>query len=1051
MSLRLGSIPVLALLALAGARQVTAGVPPGFADEAVASVGSPTAVAFTPDGRLLIATQPGRLRVIQAGVLLAAPALDLAATLCSNSERGLLGVAVDPAFGSTRRIYLYYTFNRNGDCANAPVNRVSRFVLADSNLVVPGSEQVLVDNIRSTAGNHNGGDLAFGKDGHLYVSVGDGGCDYAPGGGCAGNNDASRDKNVLLGKILRITADGGIPTDNPFQGPGTARCNVAGSTTAAACQETFAWGLRNPYRIAFDPDAAATRLFINDVGQDTWEEIDEGVAGADYGWNCREGAHTNSTTGPCAGVPPSSLRDPIFEYNHSTGCASITGGAFVPDGAWPAEFDDDYLFGDYVCGRLFRLTPLPAGGWVASSFGDALGSLVSMTFGPDGALYYSTYSRGVRRIRATADRPPVARVQANPATGAAPLTVTFDGSASSDPDPGTPIAEYRWDFGDSTSLSTTAPSTVHVYGSPGTFTASLRVASGSPALVSDPATVLINAGNRPPVPAIVLPLAADRFSVGQAVTLVGTATDPDEGPLGGDSLSWTVLLHHAQHTHPFLGPVSGLQVPLVFPAPEDLAAAANSFLEVRLTATDRFGATATVAQNMLPLTVPVAFTTQPAGLEVVVNGQFLRAPFSVTSWAGYGLDVDAPAQEDGAGNGFAFASWSDGGSRRHTIVTPATSAAFVASFAPFPEIGVADAGVREGQSGTRTIAFTATLSAPCTEAVAFDFATADGTAQAGSDYTAVSGRLSFAPGETARTIDVLVTGDHRLEANETFRLLLAHPANGRLPRGESRGTILNDDAAVDWSSDGKPDLLWQNAASGAVALWQMDDVRATGAVLLDPSPVPTRWRIAAAGDFNDDGQADILWQDRTLGVAAVWYMSGTTASGAVLLDPAQPPAGWRVAGAADFNGDGKPDVVWQDPATGALAAWFMDGVTRTGSSPFTPGQAPAGWTVAAVTDWNGDGQPDLVWQNAGTGQIGFWAMDGLTATSAVAFVPGQVPTNWRIAAVADYDRDGKPDLVWQDDSAGVVGLWHMDGLAARDAVPLAPGQVPASWGVVAPK
>jgi glucose/arabinose dehydrogenase len=1051
MSRRRGLVPVCAFLALAAARQATAAVPAGFADEAVASVGSPTALAFTPDGRLLIATQPGRLRVVQSGVLLTAPALDLGATACSNSERGLLGVAVDPAFATTRRIYLYYTFNRNGDCANAPVNRVSRFVLADTSLVVPGSEQVLIDNIPSTAGNHNGGDLSFGKDGHLYVSVGDGGCDYAPGGGCAGNNDASRDRNVLLGKILRITAAGGIPADNPFQGTGTARCNVAGSTTADACQETFAWGLRNPYRIAFDPDAVGTRLFINDVGQDAWEEIDEGVAGADYGWNCREGAHTNSTTGKCSGLPPSAFHDPIFEYHHSTGCASITGGAFVPDGAWPAPFDEDYLFGDYVCGRIFRLSPLPAGGWTASSFGDALGSIVAMTFGPDGALYYSTYSRGVRRIRATVDRPPVARVQASPTTGAAPLAVTFDGSASSDPDPGTPITEYRWDFGDSTSLTTTGPSTVHVYGSPGTYTASLRVASGSPALVSDPATILISASNGPPVPVIVLPAVGSRFAVGQSLTLVGTATDPEEGSLGAASLVWTVLLHHATHTHPFLGPVSGFEVPLVFPAPEDLAAAANSFLEVRLTATDRFGASATVTRDLLPLTVPVTFTTAPGGLEVVVNGQFLGTPITVTSWAAYGLDVDAPPQDDGAGNGFAFVSWSDGGSRRHTILTPATPAAFEASFAPYPEIAVSDAGVPEGQSGTRALRFTATLSAPCSETVAFDFATADGTAQAGSDYAPVSGRLSLAPGETSRTIDVLVTGDRRLEANETLRLLLSNPERGRLVRAESRGTIRNDDAAVDWSSDGKPDLVWQDATSGSVGLWQMDDATATGVVPLDPSPVPTRWRIAAAGDFNDDGQADILWQDRTLGLAAVWYMNGTTATGVTLVDPAQPLTGWRVAGAGDFNDDGRPDVVWQEAATGAIGVWFMDGVTRTGASAFTPGQAPAGWTVAGVTDWNGDGRPDLVWQNAVTGQIGLWEMNGLTATSAVPFVPGQVPANWRIAALADYDGDGKVDLVWQDDSAGVVGLWHMDGLTARDAVPLVPGQVPTEWSVVAPK
>ena len=189
------------------ARGIT--LPSGFTDELVATVGAPTALAFTPDGRLLITTQPGQLRVFQNGALVATPALNLATTgaICSNSERGLLGVAVDPAFTPTSNnfIYLYYTFNRGGGTC---VNRVSRFTLSTTN--VASGELVLIDNIPSPAGNHNAGDVQFGKDGYLYVSVGDGGCDYA-GGGCAGSNDAARDQHSLVGKILRITKAGGIP------------------------------------------------------------------------------------------------------------------------------------------------------------------------------------------------------------------------------------------------------------------------------------------------------------------------------------------------------------------------------------------------------------------------------------------------------------------------------------------------------------------------------------------------------------------------------------------------------------------------------------------------------------------------------------------------------------------------------------------------------------------------------------------------------------------------------------------------------------------------
>jgi glucose/arabinose dehydrogenase len=401
-------LAVVAVLALLLAQPSGAIVlPADFTDALVTAVSAPTDIAFTPDGRLLITQQTGSLRVVQNGSLLTTPALSFGtSSICTNSERGLLGVAVDPAFATNHRIYVYYTFKKaDSSC----VNRVSRFILPDSNVVDPATQTVLLDNMRSTAGNHNGGDLHFGPDGYLYVSIGDGGCDYTGGGGCGGANDASRDQNELLGKILRITGDGDIPPTNPFQGAGTARCNTAGETTPGLkCQETFAWGFRNPFRFAFDPNG--TRFFVNDVGQDAWEEIDLGQSGADYGWNCREGKHTNNTSGPC-NPTPAGMIDPIFEYPHSgavpgtsvSGCESITGGAFVPNGLWPG-YDGAYLFADYICGAIFKLGDAGASGTV-SSFATSLGgsSAVAMVFGPyqgTQALYYTTYAGGgqVRRI-----------------------------------------------------------------------------------------------------------------------------------------------------------------------------------------------------------------------------------------------------------------------------------------------------------------------------------------------------------------------------------------------------------------------------------------------------------------------------------------------------------------------------------------------------------------------------------------------------------------------------------------------------------------------------
>lgn len=703
-------------------------VPSGFSDVAVTSVSAPTSMAFTPDGRLLITQQTGSLRVYSGGALLATPAITFASTsLCTNSEQGLLGIAIDPAFASNGFVYLYRTFKKSsGTC----VNRVARFTMS-GNTVNAATELVLVDNIPSPAGNHNGGDLQFGKDGYLYISIGDGGCDYN-GGGCAGSNDASRDQNVLLGKVLRITTTGGIPATNPFQGGDSARCNVNGSTTAAKCQETFAWGLRNPFRIAMDPNTSATRVFINDVGQGAYEEIDVAQAGGDYGWNCREGAHTNSTTGLCNPAPPNMI-DPVFEYSHGGnvpgtsigGCGSITGGAFVPNGLWPG-FDNTYLFSDYNCGAIFKLSS----SFAASSFATALGSssAVHLLFGPWGssqALYYTTYAGGgaVRRIQynnPAGNNPPIAVASASPTTGAAPLTVTLSGAGSSDPDAGNTLT-YFWTFGDGTPETSTTSTTIqHTYAT-GTYIASLRVRDNNFAF-SSPDTVTIVSGNTPPSPTITSPAAGALFSVGQSVTLTGSATDAEDGTLPASSLSWTLLQHHDAHTHPFLGPTTGNNINFTAPAPEDLAAAQTSYLEIRLTATDSAGVSSTVTRNFDPRKVTLTFDTFPSRMIVRVNNVDFRTPTNITSWANWQMPIFASSQML-FGADYTFTSWSDGGAQTHTITTPSSATSYLAQFTPgagtdyhvvTPCRAVDTRGGTAMTDGTRTFAMTNRCGVPIT-------------------------------------------------------------------------------------------------------------------------------------------------------------------------------------------------------------------------------------------------------------------------------------------------------------------------------------------------
>lgn len=364
-----------------------------------ASLAAPVAVTALPEGRALVLEKGGRVRLLVGGVLQPTPSLTL--TVCANSERGLLGIAVDPAFGANRFVYVYYTRPSPG-APGGCVNRVSRFTMSGGT-IVPSSQLVLLDNIGSPAGNHNGGDVAIGNDGYLYVAVGDGGCDPRGNSGCAGANDAAQDLSLLNGKILRVNRTNGAPAPgNPFSGAGTAPCRVRGNTSATPttrCQEIYAYGLRNPWRFAFDPDVGSTRFFINDVGQGTREEVNVGAVGANYGWPAREGVCPQGQNPPCAG-PGAGLTDPIVDYPRNRG-AYVTGGAFVPRGAWSSTYDGSYLFADGNPGRIFRRT---AAGQVDfdAPFATGVGGISDIEFAmePTGwSLYYVLPGSGeLRRI-----------------------------------------------------------------------------------------------------------------------------------------------------------------------------------------------------------------------------------------------------------------------------------------------------------------------------------------------------------------------------------------------------------------------------------------------------------------------------------------------------------------------------------------------------------------------------------------------------------------------------------------------------------------------------
>jgi len=326
-------------------------LPTGFSETLVANgLSGPTAMDFAPDGRLFVCLQGGQLRVIKNGALLPAPFITL--TVNSDGERGLLGVAFDPNFATNNFVYVYYT-------ATTPAihNRVSRFT-ANGDVAVAGSELVLLDLENLSATNHNGGAIHFGPDGKLYIAVGE---NAVPSN--------SQTLNNRLGKVLRINSDGSIPSDNPFF-----------NTATGVNRSIWALGLRNPFTFAFQ--SGTGRLFINDVGQSAWEEINDGIAGSNYGWPTCEGN--------CA-PPNANFRNPLFQYAHSgasstTGCAIVGGGFYNPTTVqFPASYVGKYFFAD-LCNGWIRVFD-PSNG-TAADFGSGVATPVDLKVANDGSLYY---------------------------------------------------------------------------------------------------------------------------------------------------------------------------------------------------------------------------------------------------------------------------------------------------------------------------------------------------------------------------------------------------------------------------------------------------------------------------------------------------------------------------------------------------------------------------------------------------------------------------------------------------------------------------------------
>jgi glucose/arabinose dehydrogenase len=335
----------------------------------------PTAIVSTPDKtdkRLFVIEQQGTVRIVDAsGTIEKAPFLDIHDKLKNAGEMGLLGLAFNPSFEQNGYFYVNYV-NKNEDTV------IARFKTSANNPSVadPASEKILL-TVDQPYPNHKGGDLAFGPDGYLYITFGDGGSAGDP-------ENRAQNKTTYLGKILRIDVNKGdpyaIPASNPF------------ANETGVKQEIWAYGLRNPWRISFDSKTGD--LYIADVGQGEYEEVNVQQAnskgGENYGWRCYEGLHTFKPDG-CA--EQSTFKSPILEYTHEENRCSVTGG-YVYRGTQYSELAGSYFYSDFCNGQLFYAKKSDKGSYTSALAAQTPYSISAFGQGDDGELYFADYKTG---------------------------------------------------------------------------------------------------------------------------------------------------------------------------------------------------------------------------------------------------------------------------------------------------------------------------------------------------------------------------------------------------------------------------------------------------------------------------------------------------------------------------------------------------------------------------------------------------------------------------------------------------------------------------------
>jgi glucose/arabinose dehydrogenase len=721
----------------------------GFSEEVVAEgLTLPTAVRFSPDGRIFVAEQSGLIKVFDgAGDPTPTTFADLRTRVFAFSDRGLLGLELHPDFPSNPSVYVLYSHDAaiggtaprwspdgiNDECPSPPApsgdgcvtsSRLSR--LTADGATWDGTEDVFIEDWCQQFEGHSIGTVVFGNDGMLYAGGGDGALasnpDYGQRGGNRANtptppNPCGDPPGTVGTRLSPPTAEGGslrsqdIRTPNDPQSLDGTIIRVHPDTGAAApgnplasspqpnARRIIAYGLRNPFR--FTPRPGTDELWIGDVGLKSAEEIDvlrdvNDSTVENFGWPCYEGAGRQTgfdgvnlnlceSLYTAGGVTP-----PHFSYATVDGpvvpgeaCPSpqgaISGITFYDGGSYPAEYDGALFFTDYTRQCIWSMPvgddgdPDPADRRV---FMATSGFAVDLQIGPNGDIYYVDILGGrVVRISYTAgNQPPQAVLEADPTSGALPLTVDFDATGSTDAD-GDPLG-YAWDLdGDGQFDDSTSATPSRTYTTAGNVTVRVRVRDGNGG--EGFASTVIRAGNRAPAVTILTPtwgesggtnVSTKVWGANGKVSYSGRAIDPEEGTIPASRMEWRVVLHHCtlagacheHHQFTRTGVSKG-----TFTAPDHEYPA---HLEIILRATDSQGLVSEQRLRMNPRTVTLEFHSSPKGLRLNVDNVIQTAPFRRTMIYGSRHPIAARSPQEKNGVTYRFAYWKHGGGRAQEIV-----------------------------------------------------------------------------------------------------------------------------------------------------------------------------------------------------------------------------------------------------------------------------------------------------------------------------------------------------------------------------------------------